>query len=404
MWEDRMDRTDKKILTGATVLSCCDNNVRERVDILIENGIIVDIGHLNAEEESGVEKIDLRGKTVIPGLIDAHVHINMTAGPDFFESVARETTTETVLRSVLNLKRILASGVTYIRDMGGFRYLDIELRDCLKRNLIDGPGMLASGKMITMTGGHGYHFGRECDGPYEVRKAAREQIKAGADVIKIMATGGIVTPGVEPNSVQLSEEEIRAAVEEAHNAGKKSASHAQATVGISNAVRAGIDSIEHGVFLDDKVIDLMLERGTYFVPTLTPPVRILANANDHRMADYVVRKTKSIIEHHRRSFQRACEKGVRMCVGTDAGTPFNKHGDTVFEIKMMVEYGMTPLEAIMAATKTNSELLGIDSTHGTLERGKAADFLILEGNPVHDITYLERIEAVFKSGKKVEIS
>jgi len=245
-----------------------------------------------------------------------------------------------------------------------------------------------------MTGGHGWFIGRQADGPDEVRKAVREQLRAGADCIKFTATGGVMTPGVDPRSASLTEEELRAGVEEAHKAFRRAAAHAQGTAGIRNAVRAGIDSIEHGIFMDDEVLEEMRVRGTFLVPTLAAPENIIKYGEAAGIPRYAVEKSESVREVHRESFRAAMRAGVRIAMGTDAGTPFNRHGENAEEIALMVACGMTPLDAITAATGAAAELLDLAHETGTIEQGKQADLLIVEGDPLEDIRTLCRTEAI----------
>lgn len=371
--------------------------------MLVEDKVVVKVGKAEEfEVEQDVKVVDLTGKTVMPGMINSHIHIIMEPAADPNSILMRESDAKAALRGVVNLKKHLKSGVTFFRDMGGLNGVDLDLRDFVNRGIIEGPNFLASGKVLTMTGGHGWQIGRECDGVDEVRKAAREQLRAGADIIKIMATGGVMTPGVEPGSPQLTYEEIAVAVQEAHKAGKKTATHAQGTIGIKNAVLAGIDSVEHGIFLDDEVIQMMVDRGTYLVPTLVAPYFIVVNGVEKGIPAYAVEKSKRVMDSHFKSFQKALKAGVKIAMGTDAGTPFNLHDKTAYELKLMVEAGMTPMEAIVASTKTSSELLGIDKNYGTLEEGKYADFIVLDEDPLVNIEKLLEVEKVYKHGKLVE--
>ncbi len=245
-------------------------------------------------------------------------------------------------------------------------------------------------------------MGREADGPEETRKAAREQLKAGADLVKIMATGGVITKGVEPGSPQLSMEEMKTAIEEAHKAGKKTSTHAQGTEGIKNAVLAGIDSVEHGIFLDDETINLMLEKGVYLVPTLVAPYFIVENGVEAGIPKYAVDKSNYVMKYHMESFTRAYNAGVKIAMGTDSGTPYNPHGSAPTEIKLMVQCGMGLMDALVASTRSSAELLGIDQEYGSLEVDKYADFLVLDENPLENLDTLFEINSVYKMGKKFE--
>jgi len=379
------------------------NTPLENAYMVVSNKKVQKVGNYNdLDTTEDYEVVDLVGKTVMPGMINSHVHIVMEPIGDPNSLLLTESTYTTVLRGVANLKKHLHSGTTYFRDLGGYDYIDLVLRDGVKSGLVEGPEFLASGKVVTMTGGHGWVMGREADGVDETRKAAREQLKAGADVVKIMATGGVMTKGVEPGSPQLSMEEMKSAVDEAHKAGKKTATHAQGTTGIKNAILAGIDSVEHGIFLDDEVIEMMVERGTYLVPTLVAPYFIVKYGVENGVPKYAVDKSNYVMKYHHESFKKAHAAGVKIAMGTDSGTPFNQHDGAPWELKLMVENGMTPMEAVVASTKNSAECLGIDSEYGTLEVGKYADFIVLAENPLNNLDTLFNVENVYKLGRKVK--
>ena len=254
------------LITCKGLIDGKNKEIQKEVYLLVEDGIITKIGsqgdipHLDFTQRN-MEILDYRNGYITPGIIDTHVHMTFSAEADTMSSLTTKSIATLTIEGINNLKATLKGGTTVIRDLGAPKYIDIDLRDAQLDGLIEGPKSLVSGKFLTMTGGHGWQIGRECDGSQEVTKAAREQLKQGADVIKIMATGGVLTPGVDPNSSQLSESEIKAAVTEAHKAGKKTATHAQGIDGIKNAVRAGIDSVEHGVFLDEEAADMMVTEG-----------------------------------------------------------------------------------------------------------------------------------------------
>ena len=370
-------------------------------DLLIEEGIIKEIKPTGLIPFNQYHTVDIANMTVMPGLINCHVHVTLEPVGDPFSLLNNENRTKAALRAAVNVKKHLQSGVTYLRDMGGYDNIDLEVKSCVEEGFIPGPGMQVSGKALTMTGGHGHRFGRECDGEDDARKAAREQLKAGADIIKLMATGGVLTPGVEPGSPQLTIKEMAAAIEEAHKAGRKTAAHAQGTVGIKNALIAGIDSIEHGIFLDDETIEMMIAQNTYFVPTLVAPYFIIKYGPEGGAPEYAIEKSKRVEEFHTKSFIKALKAGVKIAMGTDSGTPFNLHDGTVQELLLMVKYGMKPLEVITAATKTAAELLGIDNDYGTLEEGKFADLIVLAENPLTDMQTMLDIKYVYKKGVNV---
>jgi imidazolonepropionase-like amidohydrolase len=265
--------------------------------------------------------------------------------------------------------------------------------------------MMVSGKLICMTGGHGWPMGREADGPDEVRKAAREQIKAGADIIKLMATGGVLTPNVEPGNDQFTEEELRAGVTEAHKAGKKTAAHAQGTKGVLNALKAGIDSIEHGIYLDEETVGLMVKRNVPLIPTISP-LYYVENADiETKIPEFILEKVQEIKPFIYQSFHMAHEAGVVIGMGTDAGTPLNLHGKNLRELKLLVESGFSPMEAIVSGTGTAAKILGLDDRIGTISEGKTADLVLVDGNPLDDIDILldhEKFCMIMQNGKLVK--
>ncbi|OWZ82711.1 amidohydrolase [Natranaerobius trueperi] len=371
------------------------------VVIVIENGKIVEVGtQVSIPKEAKVK--DMSGKTVIPGIIDSHVHLTFKPCADPFSTLLNESDSRTVLKSSEHASKTLRSGVTTVRDLGGKNYVDLDLRDAINVNEAIGPTMLAAGKPIVMTGGHGWPIAEEVDSPDEARKAARNQLKKGVDIVKIMATGGVMTEGVEPGSPQLSTDEMAPAIEEAHKAGKTTASHAQGTTGIKNAINAGIDSIEHGIYLDEEAITMMKDNGIYFVPTLSAPYWISKKGKEANIPEHAVKKSDASLKAHRESFKMALEAGVKIAMGTDAGTPFNYHGYNFYELVLMVENGMSPLEAIKAGTQRSAELLNISDQVGTITPGKDADLIVLDDNPLDDIYNLEKIYQVFKKGDPVK--
>lgn len=346
--------------------------------------------------------LDLGGRTVIPGLINAHVHLTFDDGaPDPFKALRDEPPAVTAIRVASRARRMLEAGITTARDLGGVNYIELAARDLIKSGGIPGPRLFCAGKQITMTGGQGWLIGRECDGPDEVRKAAREQIKAGADLVKLMATGGVLTPGVEPGAVQLGEDELRAGVIEAQKASRRTSAHAQGTEGVKAAVRAGVNTIEHGVFLDDEAVAMMKERDVIFVPTLTPPYRITQAGRERGIPQFVMDKMSKVNAANTLSFQLAWRAGVIIAAGNDGGTPFNPHDDMATELRLMIEAGVPPLDAIRAGTWGSARALGLEGETGTIERGKWADLVVLDGDPLTDITALSRVACVLQRGKVV---
>lgn len=370
---------------------------------LVLNERIQDVASDNRLADcSDRQTIDLGGRTVIPGMINAHVHIALDAdAPDTLRALVDEPRAATAIRAASRARRMLEAGITTARDLGGIDYIELRVRDLINSGEIPGPRLICAGKLITMTGGHGWHFGRESDGPVDISRAAREQLKAGADVIKLMATGGVLTPGVEPGTAQLSEDELRAGVVEARKAARRTATHAQGIDGIRAAIRAGIDTVEHGAFLDEETALLMQERGVVFVPTLAAAYQMTRAGLERGIPQYVMDKMESYNAAQGRAFRLAHEAGVCIGAGNDGGTPFNPHEDLATEIRLMVEAGVTPLDAIRAATWGSARALGMEGEIGTIEPGKLSDLVVLDGDPVTDISAVARVRYVIQRGKVV---
>ncbi len=383
-----------------------DGRILEHATVLVEDGKIVKIAQNSTTLPKGTQKIPLDGQTLLPGFIDCHIHLCMDGSPDPMAVSLSESPIITTLKAAQSARRTLMAGVTTVRDMGGQDGIDFGLRQAIHSGLIPGPRMLISGRLICMTGGHGWQVGLEANGPDEVRKAAREQIKAGVDIVKLMATGGVLTPAVEPGSEQLTEEELRAGVEEAHKAGKKTATHAMGTRGIQNALRAGIDSIEHGVYLDDETVSMMMERNIPLIPTISALYNIEAKGIEAGIPAFAVEKTLKVKPFHLESIRLAREAGVLVAAGTDAGTPFNLHGENLGEIKLLVDYGgFSPMGAIEAGTGIAARVLGLEKELGTVAEGKVADLVLVEGNPLDNVDVLlnqESIRLVMQGGKIVK--
>src|SRR5258705_1221373 len=270
-------------------------------------------------------RIDLSGCTLLPGLINCHVHLCFGAEANHDRVIKAEPHALTALKVLHRAQETVEAGVTTVRDLGGRDYAEFAVRRAIAEGLFPGPRILGAGRPVCMTGGHGNSIGREADGPDDARKAVREQLKAGADVIKIIATGGVMTPGVEPGSPQLTFEEMRAAIEEARKAGRRTAAHAMAASGISDAIAAGITSIEHGIYLTEEIVAHMRRDGTFLVPTLNAPVAIASGGLAAGIPEFMVRKSELVMPAHVASFQLAHKAGVRIAAGAHSRTPPNFH-------------------------------------------------------------------------------
>jgi imidazolonepropionase-like amidohydrolase len=379
---------------------------REHLTVVIQGSRIATVGpDTRVKIPKGAKVIEGNGKALLPGLIDCHIHYCLDASPDAIRSLQQDDPTVTAIKAATHAQATLDGGITTVRDVGSRDHISISVSRAIRAGIIPGPRTLNAGLAVCMTGGHAWFIGRQADGPDEVIKAVREQIRAGADVIKFIATGGVLTPGVSPGAAQLTPEELRAGVEEATRAGRRVAAHAHGAEGMKNAIRAGVHSIEHGTLLDDEAIDLFLTHGTFLVPTLSAIQSGCEMGRAHGMPDDAVRKCAVLGEEQKKTFRKAMKAGVRIAMGTDAGTPFNPHGRNAQELRRMVALGMTPMQAIEAATRSAATLLGLEHEIGTIETGKEADLLLVNGNPLDDIALLEEptnVEWVIQGGKVVK--
>ncbi len=370
------------LYSGGDVFNGADPVLRDHA-VLVDGEVIQDIGPAEKFTDYQGEKVDTTGGTIMPGMADCHVHLVYGGEAVPSAHIEGANPAEITLRALEHAQANLKSGITAVRDCGGHNYLEFPVRDACNSGRFLGPNIMASGKMICMTGGHGNRFGRVADGCDEVVKAVREQVHAGSDLIKIMATGGVMTKGVDPEDAHYSAEELAAGIGEAKRFRRTTASHAQGAEGIMNAVLGGITSIEHGIFMDQECLDAMMERGTYLVPTLAAVKNILVN-KDNGIADYVVEKCIRIYEKHVESFEMFYKAGGKIAMGTDAGTPFNLHGKNTDELTYMVECGMSHLDALKSATSVAHELMQFED-RGRIKEGFKADLLIVNGDPEDDI-------------------
>ncbi len=327
---------------------------------------------------------DCAGGTLMPGLIDAHMHLLLTGGPDQLGPVLNLPAATMALHALRAAQAALMGGITTLRDVGGYRFIEMSVRDAINRGDFVGPQVLCAGHIIVMTGGHAGRIGREADGTDEIVKAVREQLKGGADFIKLMATGGTSTAGSDPSMAEFTEAEMAAACGEAARRGKRAAAHAHGAGGITNAVKGGITSIEHGKFLDEKTVALMVEHGVWLVPTLSVGHWTLANRDRGAIPGHILEKTEASRERHRESLRMFHRAGGRLAMGTDAGTQYNMHGTSAFELALMVEAGIPATDALVAATGSAADLLGL-SDRGRIAEGLRADLLVVAGDPSADI-------------------
>jgi imidazolonepropionase-like amidohydrolase len=364
-------------------------------DLLIEDERMVQVG-LPMEGSSCDVSIDLGGYYVLPGLIDLHVHLSWDGSVDPTESLARETREMTLLRMVHHARQTVLSGITTVRDLGAVDDLSLALSSAIEKGFIIGPRVVAAGKSLIMTGGHDPFWGVPVDGPWEAIKAVRTQVDKGAKVIKVSATGGVYgrREGEEVGQSELTRDELEAICKEAHRLGLRVASHALGREGVENSVLAGCDTIEHGIFATDAILNRMAEQGTFLTPTLFT-YRNIAEGN---APDYAKKKAQEVVEQLRRCFVAARQKGVKISAGSDAGSPELPHPSLLLEMKEMVSLGISPLEAIRTATLGNAEALGMEGLIGSIEEGKLADLLILQEDPTEELGRLKDVWGVVKHG------
>jgi len=369
-----------------------------------KDGVITFAGPTNSAP-SGIVPVDLSGLTCLPGLIDVHTHVTSDPQNSGYKSLGISVPRETVT-GVKNARLLLLSGFTSIRNVGASHYTDVAERDGVNDGEIPGPRMIVSGPPLTITGGHcdenllpsefNYKAEGVGDGPWAARQKVREVIKFGADVIKICASGGVLSKGGHPGAPQYTSEEMQAIVSEAHKLGRKVAAHAHGAESIKDAIRAGIDSIEHASLIDDEGIRLAKEHGTYLVFDIYNDDYILSNGEKNGVLPESLDKERQIGRLQRENFRKAFQAGARMAFGTDSGV--YPHGDNAKQFAKMVEWGMKPIDAIQAATINAADLLGQSDKVGVLEKGYYADIVAVRGNPLDNVTILEHVSFVMKGG------
>jgi imidazolonepropionase-like amidohydrolase len=397
----------RTILAGGRVFDGTGAPVRD-ADVVVEDGRIVDVG----PGLDGDEVVDVAGRCLLPGLFDCHTHLTLS-DVNLLGHLQRPFSYR-FYQTIGNMAATLAAGVTTVRDAAG---ADAGIKRAVADGLVPGPRMQVSLTLLSQTGGHGdgwFPSGQEVsfwpvypgmpdglvDGPEALRRRVRELVRAGADVIKVATSGGVLSPTDDPRHAHFREDELAALVAEAAAAGRWVMAHAQAADGVKAAVRAGIRSIEHGIYLDDEAIELMLERGTWLVPTLVAPRGVLAAARSGMpLPEASVRKALEVTEAHADSFRRAVAAGVKVAMGTDSGvTP---HGRNLAELELMGKGGMEPAAVLHATTASAAALMGLQDELGTLEPGKRADVVAVDGDPFELATLPDRVAAVWQDGRLV---
>ena len=396
-------------MSAATAFRCGklldvkSGTLRDDVIMIVDDGKITAI---TGPAPSGVMTVDLSKGTCMPGLMDMHDHLTSDPTDSGYQSLGVSVPRQTV-KGVKNARITLQAGFTTVRNVGASGYSDVALKEGIEAGEVEGPRLFVSGPALGITGGHcdenllapEFHFKAEAvaDGPWAARARVRENIKYGVDLIKICASGGVLSKGDSPGAPQYTLEEMVAIADEAHKLGRKVAAHAHGTQSIRDAIRAGIDSIEHASLIDDEGIKMAKEKGTFLVFDIYNDDYILTEGAKVGMLPESIEKERAIGKLQRQNFRHAYLGGARMAFGTDGGV--YPHGDNWKQFPIMVEYGMKPIEAIRSATVDAAELVGVAGKAGSLEKGYWADLIAIEGNPLTDIRAMEKVRFVMKEGK-----
>jgi imidazolonepropionase-like amidohydrolase len=399
----------RTVVRAGKLLDVKTGKIQTDQAIVIEGGKIVSIGPASAIKLSSADHgINLPNATVLPGLIDAHTHL--TFNPNFgYESLAISVPREALI-GAHNARITLEAGITTVRNVGASGFTDVALRDAINAGDVPGPRMLVSGPPLGITGGHcdndllpfQYHATADgvADGVEQVQHKVRETIKYGADLIKVCATGGVLSKGDDPNASQYTLEEMKAIVADAHRLGRKVAAHAHGAQGVIWASEAGVDSVEHGHLMNDAAVATLKKNGTYLVPTLYLVDWHREHAAEANLPDFAKKKMEMVSQTSKANAKKAFEAGVKIGMGTDAAV--YPHGLNAHELAVYVSLGMTPLQAIQTATINDADLLGWSDKVGTLESGKWADIIAVDGDPLQDITALQHVKFVMKGGDVVK--
>ena len=395
----------KTVINAGRLLDVKSGRILTNQQIVIEGEKIVSVGPA-ASVPAGAKVINLPNSTVLPGLIDAHTHLTGDNSKLGYDALGISTPREALIGAKY-AKITLEAGFTTVRNVGASGFSDVALRDAINDGDVPGPHMIVSGPPLGITGGHcdenllpsEFHYDADgvADGIPAVQHKVRENIKYGADVIKICATGGVMSKGDDPNASQYTLEEMKAIVADAHRLGRKVAAHAHGAQGVAWASEAGVDSIEHGHLMDDNSIATLKKNGTYLVPTLYLTEWWMENISHMKAPEYLLAKMKQVSAVAENNAQKAIKAGVKIGLGTDAAV--YPHGLNAHELAVYVKLGMTPLQAIQSATINDADLLGWSDKIGTLESGKFADIIAVDGDPLQDIKTLQHVRFVMKSGK-----
>jgi imidazolonepropionase-like amidohydrolase len=416
---------DTKIFKGGTLIDGTGKSPILDSIVIVSGSRIESVGkndEIDIPNAEAVEIIDAEGKTILPGLIDSHVHIGMGGeSKDFYSIPIHNNSIDLAMKAIPRLRKTLEMGITTIRDGGsGYAWMEVALRNAINRGDILGPRYLTTGYHLTVTGGHGYflppwfgssssplQIGMHCDGPDEWRKAARSNLYNGTDNVKVVASRGFLSAGLSGDApavaAQPSVHELKAAIDEAHKMGKKTIAHANGHQAIMNAINAGVDSIVHGFYMDEECAEMMVKSNVILEPT-TRCLTLIRDFGTGEMLDTMIQKASRYCEVKESEFRMILDKGVTISFASDTGVPYEYHGENTHELASCVELGMSPMEAITAATKNAAYAVGLENQIGTLEAGKLADIIMVDGNPLESIEVLcaeSKIKMVMKEGEVI---
>ncbi len=386
-------------LRGATVIDGTGAGPRPGGTLVIEGRRLTAV--TTGPAPAGARTVDLDGRTVIPGLFNCHVHLQLNAGPSPLADLAGEPSGLSLLLAARRAGEMLRAGVTTVRDCGAKDWQVIHLRRAVEEGIVEGPRILACGRALCAAGGHAEVVGEPVGGEADVARAVARQLEAGADFVKAMGTGGFGKDGELLDRSELTVAQLRAAADAAHGAGRRLTVHAYGGQGIRDAIEAGADSIEHATFVDGPLLAALRARGVFIVPTLTNTYRVATEGARGGVAPFIVATASAVLPTMLDTAGRAFRAGVKMALGTDAGSWLNRHADIATELRLRVQAGATPLAAITMATAWSAECLGVGDQVGTLEPGKLADLVVLDGDPLADLSALEKIHAVYKDGAPI---
>lgn len=400
-----------KLMKCGKLFRGIDERVETNMAILVEGNRIKKILPIESCAEMDAEVIDLQDRFVMPGLIDAHVHCILSGELDADHFYTR-LPGDFMIKAIKNEENDLLAGFTTVRDVGSMHYVDISLRDAINRGELVGPRMVVSGTGISSLGGHGDgHMAPQIQGASscfivkdegEARAAARTNFKHGADALKLFGTGGVMTFGDEPGAQEMTFTEMKAAIEIANNKGKTSCIHAHGASAIKDAIRAGITSIEHGMMIDEEGMQMMLESGTYMIPTIIAANNIVEAGKEGKLPAWMVDKAQECLDNHGAHVRKMHDMGVKIGFGSDAGTAFNMHGEQAVEFELMTHYGFSNAEALLAATKVNAALIRKQNDIGSIEEGKFADVAAFNGDATEDISVMKNCTFVMKDGAVIK--